>query len=67
MSVMSDIVTPMLVLISAVLDRWVSPITGNTLTDNGIYFTGAISSLILHLTQFLAEFAAILPGNLNSP
>ena len=62
LSILSDIFVPIMVIISAVLDHFVNGTSGNSLTDIGSSFAGAIATLIYHVTLFMAQLSVILPS-----
>ena len=63
-SILSDILVPILVIIDKLLDYWVNSISGNSLTDP--WGTGLVSSLatiIQQMAKVYAQFSLLLPGN----
>jgi hypothetical protein len=63
-SILSDIITPILVIISRALDYWVNAATGNTLTDPmGVHLVSALATAVQNVALFIAEFSTLLVGN----
>ena len=63
-SILSDILVPILVIIDKLLDYWVNSISGNSLTDPwGTGLVNSLATLIQQLVTFLAQFSLLLPAN----
>ena len=63
-SILSDILVPILVIIDKLLDYWVNSISGNSLTDPwGTGLVASLATLIQELTRFFAQFSLLLPYN----
>ena len=63
-SVLSDILVPMLVIIDKILDYWVNSVTGNTLTSPwGEGLVQSLATLVQQMTTFFAQFSLLLPAN----
>lgn len=63
-SILSDIMVPILVIIDHLLDYWVNAVTGNSLTEPwGTQLVASLSTIIQSMTQFFAQFSLLLPSN----
>lgn len=63
-SILSDILVPILVIIDKIMDYWVNSATGNTLTSPwGAGLVQSLATLIQQLTTFFAQFSLLLPAN----
>ena len=63
-SILSDIIVPILVIIDRLLDVWVNAASGNTLTDPyGLDLVKSLATIIQHLATFYAQFSLLLPAN----
>lgn len=66
LSILSDIITPILVFIDRLFDFWVDSVTGNTLTNSGEQLVSYMATIINNLALFFAEFSTLLTGNMPS-
>ena len=63
-SILSDILVPILVIIDKLLDYWVNSISGNSLTDPwGTGLVTSLATIIQQMTTFFAQFSLLLPAN----
>ena len=63
-SILSDIIVPILVIIDRLLDYWVNSVTGNSLTaPMGISLVSSLGTIIQQMTKFYAQFSLLLPAN----
>lgn len=63
-SVLSDILTPILVIIDKILDYWVNSVTGNTLTSPwGEGLVQSLATLVQQMTTFFAQFSLLFPSS----
>ena len=63
-SILSDILVPILVIIDKILDYWVNGVTGNSLTSPwGEGLVESLATLVQQLTTFFAQFSLLLPAN----
>ena len=63
-SILSDIMVPILVIIDKILDYWVNSVTGNTLTSPwGEGLVQSLATLVQQMTTFFAQFSLLLPAN----
>ena len=63
-SILSDIMVPILVIIDKILDYWVNGVTGDTLTEPwGAQLVAGLSTVVQSLTLFFAQFSLLLPSN----
>lgn len=63
-SILSDILVPLLVIIDKILDYWVNATAANSLTYPwGTGLVASLATIIQATAQFYAQFALLLPAN----
>ena len=63
-SILSDIMVPILVIIDKILAYWVNGVTGNTVTSPwGEGLVESLATLVQQMTTFFAQFSLLLPSN----